>query len=307
MRYENLPEELVQALRTGPFHEALRAAIAARGLALHRIRHRLAQRGVTVGVTSLSYWQQGARRPARAESLRAVPALEEILEVPRDALVRLLEPELRTERPVSRSYRSLLDPHAALSELLTELGAPSDGGLHTVCHLERVRIGAGRELVERESQQVVRAHRDGVDRCVAIHRGDPGCDPARVRVRAGENCRVGSVRWHGTAGVVVAELLFDARLRAGDTQLFSYTFQDGTAGPSSEYVRGFRFMGGQYVLQVRFDPAVLPVHCHRFARTSAGARPSAREELTLTGRHPTVHLVEQEVHRRILGIGWRWA
>ncbi|MFD5458677.1 hypothetical protein ACFWIR_27160, partial [Streptomyces olivaceus] len=60
--------ELDSALRGGPFHVALRAAIAARGLPLQRVQHHLSRHGVRVGVTSLSYWQQGARRPQRPES-----------------------------------------------------------------------------------------------------------------------------------------------------------------------------------------------------------------------------------------------
>src|SRR5690242_21087060 len=82
--------ELDTALRGGPFHVALRAAIAARGLPLQRVQHHLSRHGVKVGVTSLSYWQQGARRPQRPESLRAVRALEEILHLPDESLIRLL-------------------------------------------------------------------------------------------------------------------------------------------------------------------------------------------------------------------------
>lgn len=82
--------ELETALRGGPFHVALRAAIAARGLPLQRVQHHLSRYGVKVGVTSLSYWQQGARRPQRPESLRAVRALEEILQLPDESLIRLL-------------------------------------------------------------------------------------------------------------------------------------------------------------------------------------------------------------------------
>ncbi|WP_251016267.1 hypothetical protein [Streptomyces sp. ISL-99] len=300
---------LEQALHTGPFHLALRAALAARGLPLQRVQHHLAGRGIKVGVTSLSYWQQGARRPQRAESLRAVRALEELLRLPGDSLIRLLGPGAvpgDVERPATRSYRALVEASDALEALLAELEFPADGGLHTVGHHERVRIGAGRELVGRDSQHVVRAHRDGIDRYLAIHHGDPGCDPARVAVRARENCRTGRVRWDADSGVVVAELLFDTRLRAGETYLFGYAVDDGTGGPSSEYVRGFSFTGGQYVLQVRFDEQALPVRCRRFAQTSAGAARGARKDLTLSGRHGTVHLVEQGVRAGILGIDWDW-
>lgn len=301
--------ELERVLHTGPFHLALRAAIEARGLALHRVRHRLALRGINVGVTSLSYWQQGARRPRRPESLSAVRALEDILELPAESLLRLLA---RTDdgiqdRPASRSYQTLFERSDVLRMLLAQLGSPLDGGLHTLDHWERVRIGACRELLSRSSQQAVRAHRDGVDRYLAIHHGDPGCAPERVRVRAGENCRVGRVRWSTSAQLVVTELLFDTRLRSGETYVFGYAFEDGTGGVSHEYVRGFSFGGGQYVLQVGFDAAQLPVRCRSFARTSAGARPSATQELTLRGESRTVHLVRHPAGPGILGIGWEWA
>ncbi|MGW8954825.1 hypothetical protein [Streptomyces sp. NPDC055709] len=301
--------ELAQVLHTGPFHVALRAALAVRGLPLQRVQHHLAHRGVKVGVTSLSYWQQGARRPQRPESLRAVRALEEVLQLPGNSLLRLLPeggaPNDRG-RPAARSYRSLAGASGVLERLLAALDQPADGGLHTVGHHERVRIGAGRELLGRDSQHVVRAYRDGVDRCLAVHQGDPGCDPARVTVRATENCRTGRVRYDRASGVLVAELLFDARLRAGETYLFGYGFEDGTAGPSGEYARGFGFAGGQYVLQVRFDEAALPLRCRRFAQASAGAARTGRADLTPNGRHGTVHLVEQDVRPGVLGIDWDW-
>ncbi|MFC9299306.1 hypothetical protein ACFTWH_36345 [Streptomyces sp. NPDC057011] len=301
--------ELSRLLRGGPFHLALRAALAARGLPLHRVQHRLAARGIKVGVTSLSYWQQGARRPRHAESLRAVTALEQILELPDGALVRLLrtpEPARVPARPAARPYRALISVGAAVEELLEGMELPPDGGLHSLCHHERVRIGPGGELRTRASQQIVRAHRDGVDRYLAIHHGDPGCDTSRMEVTAYENCRTGRVRHHPEAGVVVAELLFDARLRRGDTYVFGYGIADGTGGRSGEYVRGFSYAGGQYMLQVRFDEAALPVRCRRFARTGPEAPRTGLADLTPSGRHRSVHLLEQAVRRGILGIAWDW-
>ncbi|GAA0903943.1 hypothetical protein [Streptomyces thermoalcalitolerans] len=301
--------ELDAALRGGPFHVALRAAIAARGLPLQRVQHHLSRYGVRVGVTSLSYWQQGARRPQRPESLRAVRALEEILRLPDESLIRLLaESEERPgpRRPGARSYRSLMEASDVLRGLLAELGCPHGSGLHTLVHHERVRIGARRELAERESQYVVRAHRDGVDRFVAVHHGDPGCVPGRMTVHALENCRTGRVRRHHGTGVLVAELLFDTRLRAGDTFLFRYRVEDGTAGVARECFREFDSAGGQYVLQVRFGTDALPVRCHRFTQASVVAPRGGRQELPVSARHRSVHLVEARVRSGIVGIGWDW-
>ncbi|WP_128817189.1 hypothetical protein [Streptomyces sp. S063] len=309
MRQTETETELAQVLRTGPFHLALRTALSVRGLPLQRVRHHLEHRGVKLGVTSLSYWQQGVRRPRRAESLRAVRALEEVLALPEDSLLRLLrdgDAAGEGDRPAGRTYRSLMEASGSVERLLAAMESPVDGGLHTVGHQERVRIGARRELAGRSSRHVVRAHRDGVDRYLAVYRGDPGCDPSRIVVRALENCRTGRVRWDGESGVLVAELLFDTRLRSGETYLFGYGFEDGTGGSSGEYVRGFTFGGGQYVLQVGFDEAALPVRCRRFAQASAGAVRGARGDLTLTGRHRTVHLVEEGVRPGLIGIDWDW-
>ncbi|WP_338898901.1 hypothetical protein WBG99_27675 [Streptomyces sp. TG1A-60] len=301
--------QLESVLRGGPFHVALRAAIAARGLPLQRVQHHLSRHGVKVGVTSLSYWQQGARRPQRPESLRAVRALEEILQLPDESLIRLLvraDDHTGPGRPAGRSYRSVVDASGVLKRLVTDLGVPLDGGVHTIGHHERVRVGASRELLGRESQHIVRAHRDGVDRYVAVHHGDPGCAPERMAVRALENCRRGRVRWDHDTGVLAAELLFDTRLRSGDTFLFRYGFDDGTAGVCTEYVRGFRATGGQYALQVRFDERALPVRCHRFSQHSAAAPRGHRQTLPLSGLHRSVHLVEPRVRTGIVGIGWDW-
>jgi hypothetical protein len=301
--------ELDTALRGGPFHVALRAAIAARGLPLQRVQHHLSRHGVKVGVTSLSYWQQGARRPQRPESLRAVRALEEILQLPDESLIRLLTESgghAGAGRPAGRSYRSLVEAAGVVDRLRGELGWSLDGGLHTLGHHEGVRIGARRELAGREAHHIVRAHRDGVDRFVAVHHGDPGSRPRDMRVRALENCRTGRVRWDQDTGVLVAELLFGTRLGSGDTFLFRYGIDDGTAGASGEYLHRFGFPGGQYALQVRFDAAALPARCHRFTQHSPAAPRSNRQELPVTWPHHCVHVVEPRIRPGIVGISWDW-
>ncbi|MFJ2187705.1 hypothetical protein ACIOJE_06985 [Kitasatospora sp. NPDC087861] len=302
--------DLAAALRTGPFHLALRTAIATRGLALHRIRRHLALRGIHVGLTSLSYWQQGRRRPERPESLRAVAALEDVLDLPEHSLTRLLGPRRAADTtpaaPPVRPYRDLISPATAVDDLLATIAGPRDTGLHTITHIERVRIGPDRQLARRDSQHALRAHRDGIDRYLALYQGDPGSDITRVGVRAEENCRPGRIRRDQAHHLLVAELLLDRRLRAGDTHLLGYGFDDAPSpDPSCEYVRGFNSGAGQYVLQITFHPAALPVRCHRFALRSPGEAPYETEELTFDGHH-CVHLVATALRPCLLGIRWDW-
>jgi hypothetical protein len=287
----------------------LRAAIAARGLPLQRVQHHLSRHGVKVGVTSLSYWQQGARRPQRPESLRAVRALEEILRLPEESLIRLLaeaDAPSTAGHPAPHSADSPIETSDVRSRLLAELGWSLDSGLYTLSHHERVRVGSRRELAGRESQHIVRAHRDGVDRYVAVHHGDPGCSPRDMSVHALENCRTGRVRADHDTGVLLAEILFDTRLRSGDTFLFRYGIVDGTAGASREYVHRYGSPGGQYALQVRFDADTLPTRCHRFTQHTPMAPRGGRQDLPVSRPHRSVHLVEPRVRPGMVGIGWEW-
>ena len=63
------------------FAQALRHALTERDLTLDRVQARLAERGISVGRSTLSFWQNGRRVPRGLSSLRVVAALEEILDV----------------------------------------------------------------------------------------------------------------------------------------------------------------------------------------------------------------------------------
>ncbi|MGI5242040.1 hypothetical protein [Dactylosporangium sp. CA-139066] len=58
--------ELARVLRDGPFATAFAVAVERSGLTLDRLRDRLAERGVAVSRTTLSYWRSGRSRPERA-------------------------------------------------------------------------------------------------------------------------------------------------------------------------------------------------------------------------------------------------
>ena len=149
----------------------------------------------------------------------------------------------QAERPAARSYRSLVAASDVLEQLLAELGSPLDGGLHTLGHHERVR----HRRAPRTARPRVPPHRARPPGRRRPFRGRPprrpGCGPERMTVHALENCRTGRVRWHHDTGVLVAELLFDTRLRAGDTFLFRYARRGRHGGGVPRVRPRVRFAG----------------------------------------------------------------
>jgi len=305
-----VPEELAEVLAAGPFHAALRVAIEARGLTLERLQHRLAQRGIRVSVTSLSYWQHGRTQPERPDSLRAVGVLEEVLGVPAGSLVALLGPR-RPRGP--RSLRGVFPERpeevmgigAPLSELFDQLPGSRQHLFDLVSQHETVLLDAQGRLARLTSRTIAEARVDGVDRYVAVYQGDPGCDVARVEVDALRDCEVGRVLRDPDTEVVVAELLFGAELAAGETHLFEFGFVDGTAHLTTEHGHGFRCRVDQFVLQARFHPAALPIRCYGYAQARLDEPQRQMGDLRLSAHH-AAHLVVAGITAGGVGIGWVW-
>ncbi len=292
------------------FHIALQRAIAARGLSLERLRSKLAERGLLVGVTTLSYWQRGLRRPERQASLEVVAALEDILRTPAGSLTMLLGPP----RPRGAAMRcpGMLDRYTAIMPRLAEMAAldqlnlDAAGRVHVACELATVELGPARELRRVSIAQAVRAHESHADRTLAIYGQDAGGDVAGVQVRAVQNCRLGRVSWDSGTGLVAAELLFDLSLHEGETRVLSYEFVDDSGTECGEFVRALCFPAEQYVLQVRFHPDALPVRCRRFVADRVTAPEQEAAELTLDS-HRAVHAVLPQVRPGVVGIRWEWS
>jgi hypothetical protein len=289
------------------FHSALRAAIEDSGLTLDRLRHRLAQRGIQVSVTSLSYWQQGRSRPERADSLRAVHAIESILGMPRHSLAALLGPPRPRGRWTKRDrdYDGILGPADALAEAVTPMIGPSDSRLRVFSQEDSVLVGPDRTIRSVHSRFVVEATADGPDRHVAVYSAEPGTSSADISVEALANCRLGRTRRHPDAAVIAAELLFDRRLRIGETQFFDYAITISAPTTSFGYRRGFRYPADSYVVRVEFSDKVLPARVHGFSQLKPHAGVTVDDELIVTsGRW--VHRAERSVKPGVIGIGWEW-
>lgn len=286
-------------LYTEPFHVVLRTAIRRRGLTLERLRFHLARRGIPVGLSSLSNWQTGHTRPETPGSLRAIGALEEILELPPGSLVDLLTCADTDVRP------GRVADIAPVAELLDAVPGALDRDVELVSVQHKITVDAQRRTTSMWSRTAVRALRDGVDRYLVRYYGNPGCVAARVRPRPLGNCRLGRFVPHPSAPALVYELAFGHELRAGDTWVFEYELLDPTAGVSEEFAYGFRHPAEQYVLEVAFDPRARPATCYSFAQRDLHDERHPTGTLTLSA-HDTVHLIASVVSSGVLGIRWEW-
>ena len=300
-----LPSAAFSGLWSGPpaespFAAALRAAVRSRGLTLDRLRYHLARRGLTVGQSSLSDWQQGRSLPASAKSLRAVRALEEILELPPGALSCLLDAGRRVTRAGLNEQSTPVGP---LLDVFSDISTDID----VLAHSCEAFIDRQRHCSLTWSHFVVRARRDGLDRYVARFLGDPGCRIDRVGFGRLGNCRLGRVlrRTDPRGPALVGELLFDRPLVAGETWVFDFEIRCETGRPTVEFAHAFRQPVGQFVIQVKFEVDLHPVDCHAFALDRLGETARRLWDLRLTG-YRTAHLAATEVGLGVLGIAWSW-
>jgi len=289
-------------LVTGPFHAALRAAIRERGLSLERLRSHLARRGIHIAVSSLSFWQHGHTVPRRRDSVRAVRALEEILQLPSGSLLKLL-----ADAQAGYGATATAVWGGAVDELLDGLPAPGRHDVDVVGRHERLVIDADGCLADMWIRTALRARTDGVDRYVVQCFGDHDADGVGVAsLHPVANCRLGQVRRHPTAPILFAEMLFDETLRAGQTWVFDFELVDEGRERYEDFAHSFNHPVGHYLVEVRFDPAALPVDCYTYARSSLhGER--RRMETLRPNRYHTVHHMASNVTSGVLGIAWTWA
>lgn len=259
----------------GAFPAALRAAITASGLSLERIQYRLRLRDVRVSVPTLSNWQSGRRHPERAESLRAVAGLEQVLHLPSGALLDLLEPP----RPRGRALRV---PTSADTHLLSTVDA--EARLLRLSQHDTVVVAAtGRPTLLR-TRHVFRARQDGADRWVDVWHHGTAAGP--VTTAAHRHCRTGSTGVDRRARLAAAELVLDTPLRKNTTAITEYRVEfPEPGGPAGRFFRRFSLPVREYVLEIRFDAAALPTRCRR-GRSGEVLEPS---------RTGSVHLVELDV------------
>jgi hypothetical protein len=287
---------------TGPFHVVLRTAIQQRGLPLERLRARLAERGIRIGLSSLSDWQHGRAWPERANSLRAVRALEDILGLPNQALTGLLTAHAAHPFQPKQGVDEYSGP---LGELLDAIPGSRSWDLDALTTEHQVTVDEDRRVSVILIRSLVKARRPGVDRATVRYFGSPDCVIDEVVVEPLRNCRTGQVHRHQGGRVLVAELLFDQRLQAGETWIFELRLHDPTSSERTDFAHGFRRPEANFLLEIRFRPATLPTRVYGYFRTNLYTELRVIEELRLNAHH-AAHLATADMTAGVLGIGWEW-
>lgn len=290
------------------FAEALTRAVEASGLSLERIQHRLELRGAQVSLSTLSYWRRGRSRPERPESLNAVVALEEILRLAPGELMGKLGDKRPRGRWVERTaalegiwQEAAIDLGRAISRVDRLLPAPAK----YVSVRDVTVIGPDRREIEMRTSSVIEAFEDGVDR-ILVAKVAEDHDRSPGDIVAEKSCRIGRVRTDDEHKLLVAEVILDRVLRAGDTALVDLRMicDPGADSVSAErtFIRPLR----DYVLEVEFHPDAVPVRCYSYSRSEQGAPDVNAKELWI-GTTASVHLVVPEAQAgAVHGIKWEW-
>ncbi len=279
----------------GPaFAETLRAAIATRGLSLERIRDHLARRGVSVSLATLSYWQTGRSQPERRASLVALGHLEQILGLAPGTLSELLAAPAQRgrRRPEDNAISALWPVPGVIDDVVGEVDTRWDARLTRISQHDHVTVGPERGERSFLSRQVLRAEQDGPDRWVVIVHLDEHDRPLPL-IRPLRNCRLGRVVTRPGDGLLVAELLFRAPLRRGQTVITEHELVNRAPYPlATNYERKFRRPVHEYVLEVNFDAAALPRSCRQYVQDVDGTR--------------QVHQVRLDEGDAVLGVALRF-
>ncbi|MEI2825092.1 MAG: hypothetical protein V9F04_00845 [Dermatophilaceae bacterium] len=276
------------------FAQALRRAIEARDLPLGRVQRHVERRGVTVGRSTLSYWQNGLRTPSGVRSFQIVEALEEVLHLPSGELTSLiLDP-----RVTARSADEDFDPFMSILGRLDAVGLTAKFRLRS--GFTRVRISDAGALDAIEFDVVARARTD-VDRFVAIVGTEVGADAELLSPTIVSGGRI--TRTAVEAEQLGIEIELDEPLRAGEFVQVRYRIDDANAAPCRSFLK-FAPRGGILSgLEIEFHPDLLPVTLEQFERATHHGPDLAIRPLTL-GSGQRISLIREVQRRGIHGVRW---
>lgn len=250
------------------FAEALRAAVAERGLALDRIRAHLLAAGHEVSIATLSYWQTGRSAPVRRSSIEAIGALEVILRVPRGRLARALldsqaarralaDPATELNIPDHTGWLSQSSGAEAADAVIAEMGLTWDADVDRLVQHDVLVMGADRRPQRHTTRDIIIARAPHVDRVVmARHGGEPG---RLALVTGGLGCRLGRSRVLPAHLVTVSELLLERPLHCGALHVMEHDVRlVGGERPMDWFSRAYLSHTQEGVIRIQFRADDLP-------------------------------------------------
>ncbi|MEU6479850.1 XRE family transcriptional regulator [Streptomyces sp. NPDC047017] len=289
------------------FAAAFRDAVQRRGLSLDRVRERLAAQGISVSLATLSYWQRGRSQPEQARSLRAVDALESILDLPSGTLRSLIGPSrprgrITSEAPGLDVSRQVFGECSHIELALGPEFPQFNSDLVALSIHETVQIDAHRRCRAVTVKQVMRATRDGARHITVVH-DELSAESATVIAHHG---RLGTVRRLPELRTVVAELEFGRPLARDETALIAYTLRYGPEpAECSHYERRVRTSPHEFLLHVCFQPDALPTSCHRYFKERIGAPLRYERRIGLDVSHAS-HMLLHKCPPGVHGMSWEW-
>lgn len=281
------------------FGEALRVALANRGLSLARVQAHLAASGHPVAMSTLSQWQHGRRVPSSPRSFAVVEELERVLRVTPGMLRGLVEPGSR-----GSGAAAVVAYDEAFGRLVDQLGGTHRSALVALGAHDRLRVDARGVMVQRRTTMTMRVEA-ATDRQVVAHGVETGGDVDLVAVSALGGCRLGRILRDPEAEVVAVEIRFDRWLSPGDTVVYDLQIDDANPVVSDGYFRWSPQETTLLVTEVSFDRACLPTHVSTFRRAHADGPDLLEHELPLE-QGDRVHVARHCADPGLHGIRWTW-
>ncbi|GAA5060162.1 helix-turn-helix domain-containing protein [Streptomyces similanensis] len=291
----------------GPFAAVFRDCVQQRGLSLDRVRERLAAQGINVSLATLSYWQRGRSQPEQARSLRAVDALETILDLPAGTLRSLIGPSrprgrTTSEAPGLDASRQVYGERSHVERALGAEFAQFNNDFVSLSIHETVRIDARRRCRAVAVKQVIRATRDGARHITVVH-DEIAAQTATLTAHYG---RLGPVRRLPDLRTVVAEIHFGRPLARDESALIAYTLRYGPEpAECPHYERRVRTSPHEYLLHICFHPDALPTSCHRYFKEQIDTPARYERRVALDVSH-TSHMLLHKCPPGVHGMSWKW-
>lgn len=240
---------------TTAFASMLRAAVERRRLPLRAIRQRLADRGYSISVSTLSLWQSGARRPERAISFDILRELEEILHLDDGQLIETLGPSRRVGSSRHEPFAMQIDlPVSSLTiepepELLERSGAVG------------AYVDATGQVTHVLNRTLWQARRDGA-RDATVFYGGNGPNSAPVDITGTIGCDLVDIACDPQQTLVRATLRLHTPLNQGELALTERRSQELPMDePENELLIVAPRRQVELMLFAVFDPARRPRHC----------------------------------------------